>query len=432
MKRVLIIAYYWPPSAGSGVQRWLKFSKYLPKYDWQPVIYTPENPDFSLKDEGLLNEVAAEAEILKTPIWEPYQLGRKLFGGKKESSNSTGIVVKKGGGVKQYLANWVRGNIFVPDPKVYWRKPSVKFLEEYLKKNPVDVIISTGTPHSMHLIALDLSKKLKLPWIADFRDPWSELDMLKSYHILPFRMKKYKSLEKEVISTANISLTTSQVWAEDFERLGARRAEVITNGYDETDFNQQVTPYTEFVISHFGLLNHLRNPESLWHALEELCVENVDFAKDLRLHLGGTIDPANLDAINGHKNLREKLVVFPYLSHEEVVKEYLKSTVLLLLLFNSESGKGNIPGKLFEYLASKKSILAFGPKGGDSQRIISESNVGTFHSYNANKSEIKKELLKSYKKFRHGITNEAVDVDSYSRSNLTKKLSNLLNELTSV
>ncbi|MBL4710422.1 MAG: glycosyltransferase [Flavobacteriales bacterium] len=431
MKRVLIIAYYWPPSAGSGVQRWLKFSKYLPQNGWQPVIYTPKNPDFSLKDEGLLKEVPPEAEVIKTEIWEPYQLGRKLFKRRKESSNSTGIVSDKKGGIKGYFSNWIRGNVFIPDPKVYWRKPSVDFLLDYLEKNPVDVIISTGTPHSMHLIALDLKEKLGIPWIADFRDPWSELDMLKSYHILPLLMKRYKSLERKVLEASDLSLTTSRVWADRFKELGAKNVEVITNGYDESDFQFEVKPYQQFVISHFGLLNHLRNPMNLWTALSELCEEREDFRRDFGLHLGGIIDPEILKQIQRFTHLKSSLKVFDYLSHQEVIQEYMKSSVLLLLLFNSESGVGNIPGKLFEYLAAQKNILGFGSGVGDSEQIIKETGSGYYFGYKSEHYTVKESIEKLYiaSKKNAKVSKIGQGIEHYSRSKLTEKLSVLLNKI---
>ena len=425
----MIIAYYWPPSAGSGVQRWLNFTKYLTDFGWQPVVYTPENPDFDLQDESLLAEVNPKVEILKKPIWEPYQLHKLISGKQDKASKSAGVVDSK----KSYLSNWIRGNVFVPDPKIFWRKPSVKFLKNYLKDNPVEVIISSGTPHSMHLIALDLKRSFPtIAWVADFRDPWSELDMLESYHILPIRMKRYQKLEKKVLQAADLSLTTSKVWAYDFKRLGAKNSMAITNGYDEKDFEGEVAPYKEFVLSHFGLLNHLRNPTQLWQALSELIEENQAFANLFRLHLGGTLDPSVLDQIKSYPNLADKLKVFPYLSHQEVVTEYRKSSLLLLLLFNSKSGRGNIPGKLFEYLASKKTILAFGSAKGDAADIVAKTKNGIYFNYGeVSVSKLKRTLLDCFEKRQSGqLDQTAIDVSQYSRRKLTQKLSETLNQLT--
>lgn len=429
MKRLLIITYYWPPSGGSGVQRWLKTAKYLPTFGWQPVIYTPSNPDFNVLDKSLLSEVPEEAEIVKTPIWEPYQLYRKLFGkGNDSNDQSAGVVKGESSGWRAKIAKWVRGNLFVPDPRVFWRKSSVKYLENYLKENPVDVIISTGTPHSMHLIGLDLKEKFPdLPWFADFRDPWSELDMLKSYHIHPYVFKKYQALESKVLANCDLCLTTSKVWAEDFERLGAKNTAVMTNGFDEADFKYEVASYEGFVISHFGLLNHLRNPTILWSALNEVCSENEEFDQKLRIHLGGTIDPENLEDIYSYPNLKNKIKVFPYLSHEEVIKEYMKSSLLLLLLFNSDSGRGNIPGKLFEYMASRKPIIAFGRPGGDVEQLLAKLGHAKFFNYaDSTKSDQLKLFISQV--FKGQISIENSSISAHTRKGLTKGLVNLLEQ----
>ena len=425
MKRVLIIVYYWPPSGGAGVQRWLKFAKYLPNYNWQPVIYTPENPDFKLQDENLLSEIPSEAEVIKRPIWEPYSAYRKLFGKSEEKDLSTGVMKKEG--LKSKIANWLRGNLFIPDPKVFWRKPSVKYLKEYLKEHPVDLIISSGTPHSMHLIAMDLKRELGLKWIADFRDPWTELDMLEEYHISSSSFKKYRKYEKDVLITADLCITTSKVWASDFERLGAARCECITNGYDESDFENSVEPYKDFVVSHFGLLNHMRNPSTLWEALEEMLNEDPDFKNRFKLHLGGTIDGEIIREIEGYPNLSSSLKVFPYISHEEVITEYQRSSLLLLLLFNSKSGRGNIPGKLFEYLASEKAILAFGPDRGDSAEIV-EENGGKYFLYSSKDKESIKAALKSL--MAQGQPSKS-SATQYSREKLTANLAAYLDQLSS-
>ena len=178
MKRVLIITYYWPPSGGSGVQRWLKMSKYLPENGWQPVIYTPEDGEFPIIDTSLEKDVCPEAEVVKRPIVEPYTLYKRFVGMRAEEKVKVGFTDESGKqkGWKARLSMWIRGNLFIPDARCWWIRPSVRFLLKYLKDNPVDAIISTGPPHSMHLIALRLKAKLGLPWIADFRDPWTDID----------------------------------------------------------------------------------------------------------------------------------------------------------------------------------------------------------------------------------------------------------------
>ena len=423
MKKVLIISYYWPPAGGSGVQRWLKFAKYLPINNWQPIIYTPENPYFEIKDEKLLSNVPAEAEIWKKTIWEPYALKDKLFG-KGNRSQSAGVISNKNS-LKNKVLNWIRGNIFIPDPKVYWVKSSVKFLKKKIKEEGIRHIITTGPPHSMHLIGLALKKQNPgLKWIADFRDPWSELDLLDEFHLSKSSRDKHKKLEREVLQTANMTLTVSESWVNDLKRLGAKNVALITNGYDSTDFNLKLKKTDKLIIGHYGLLNHLRNPINLWETLNQLCKENKVLNSKLEIHLSGNIDADVISKIKSYTYLKGKVKELGYLSHTQVLEEYNEASVLLLLLFNSDTGKGNYPGKIFEYFAAQKPILAFGPSESDTGNLIVRTNSGIYFSYDeANLRQAVFDLLEERKKF------EFSDMEDFSREKLTKDLSELLNKL---
>jgi len=423
MKKLLIITYYWPPAGGSGVQRWLKFTKYLPKYDWKPIVYTPENPYFEVKDEALLDDIPFEAEVWKTPIWEPYTLKDKLFG-KGERSQSAGVITNKKS-LKNKLLNWVRGNVFIPDPKIYWVKPSVKVLLKKIKEEGIEHIVTTGPPHSMHLIGLALKKAIpNLKWIADFRDPWSELDLLHEFQLSSSSSKKHKDLEKEVLQTADVALTVSETWVEDLKRLGGGRVELITNGYDSADFELKPKTNDKFIIGHYGLLNHLRNPKNLWKELAILCKENSDFNDKLEIHLSGNIDGEALDEIEAYPQLKEKVKQLGYISHAQVLQQYNEADVLLLLLFNSKSGVGNYPGKIFEYFAAQKAILSFGPEGSDTQSLINETKSGLFFNYDA--EDIKNEILNIFNGKNEFKTE---GLEKFSREKLTHDLANLLNTL---
>src|SRR4030095_1074602 len=168
-KKVLIITYYWPPGGGSGVQRWLKFVKYLPQTGWQPVVYTPENGEMPVNDSSLTDDIPTGTEVLKTKIWEPYNLYKTFIGADKNVKVSTGFLTEeKKPGMAERLSVWLRGNMFIPDARRFWIGPSIKYLSSYLEKSHVDVIVSTGPPHSMHLIAMKLSEKFNIPWVADF------------------------------------------------------------------------------------------------------------------------------------------------------------------------------------------------------------------------------------------------------------------------
>ena len=423
MKKVLIITYYWPPAGGSGVQRWLKFSKYLPKYGWKPVIYTPENPYFEVKDKELLNDIPDDTEIWKTPIWEPYAFKDKLFG-KGNKSQSAGVISNKNS-LKNKVLNWIRGNIFIPDPKVYWVKSSVKFLKKKIKEEGIRHIITTGPPHSMHLIGLALKKQNpRLKWTADFRDPWSELDLLDEFHLSKSSRDKHKKLEREVLQTADMTLTVSESWVNDLKRLGAKNVALITNGYDSTDFNLKLKKTDKLIIGHYGLLNHLRNPINLWETLNQLCKENKELNSKLEIHLSGNIDTDVISKIKSYTYLKGKVKQLGYLTHNEVLESYNEASVLLLLLFNSNSGKGNYPAKIFEYFAAQRPILAFGPPESDAKNLIAKTNSGIYFSYDeSNLSQAVFELFEERKKF------EFTDTKDFSREKLTKDLSELLNKL---
>ena len=283
-KKVLIISYYWPPSGGGGVMRWLKMSKFLPELGWQPIVYTPENPDPSISDESLLKEVHSKIIELKTPIWEPYDIYRKITGKKKNDKFKAGYISEaSSGNWKSRFSVFIRGNFLIPDPRKFWIRPSIKYLSIYLKDNPVDLIVSTGPPHSMHLIALGLKKKFDIPWIADFRDPWTDIDFYHKLKLSKWADKKHKRLELKVLSKADHVVTVSPGCAHDINKICNRKVEVINNGFDPTDFEFEKSPLDKhFTISHFGAFNKDRNPANLWKTLGILTEENETFKNSLQ------------------------------------------------------------------------------------------------------------------------------------------------------
>lgn len=424
MKKVLIITYYWPPAGGSGVQRWLKFSKYLPENGWRPIIYTPDSTSFQIKDEDLIKDIHPEVEVWKSSIWEPYALKDKLFG--KSLSSNAGIIEGKSL-LKNKIMNWVRGNFFIPDPKVFWVRPSVKLLSRKIKEERISHIISTGPPHSMHLIGLGLKKRYpSIKWIADFRDPWSELDLLDEFHLSKRSRKKYRKLEKEVLVNANLTLTVSESWAQSFNLLGSKNVKLITNGFDSEDFKVKEKNQDKFIIGHFGLLNHLRNPHNLWMSLNDLCESNPEFNDKLEIRLSGNIDEEVLQSITKFFHLKNKVSVLGYLSHREVLTEYNNASILLLLLFNSKSGIGNYPGKIFEYFATNRPILAFGPKESDVERLIDKTNTGIYYDYDDD-GNLKENILSMFKD-RTTVKNSD-KTKNFNRKKLTMDLANLLNTI---
>ncbi len=428
-KKVLVITYYWPPSGGGGVQRWLKFTKYLPEFGWDPVVFTPENPAFDQKDESLLKEISSQVEVLHFPIWEPYGIFKKLSG-KKELKQ--GQVLEEGKrGVFSGLAVWLRGNLFVPDPRVFWVKPSVEYLSSILRSNEISTIITTGPPHSVHLIGMKLKMQNPgLSWVADFRDPWTKWDILKQFKMLPFTWAKHRKLEQQVFKVADRIITVSNSWRDDFKRLGARRVSVITNGFDTPEGQDPETQRSDkFILSHLGMMNKLRNPTALWQALEELISENADFSRDFSLHLTGILSAEVLSTIASFPGLNDCLQTQASIPHEEVFQVYQESAVLLLILNQSENAQGHLPGKLFEYLSARRPVLALGLPSSDAANILKESGMGSTIDW-GDESALKNHLLLLYQRWKSGETDHGlINIDQYSRRALTGQLAELLNGL---
>ena len=430
-KKVLIITYYWPPSGGSGVQRWLKMSKYLSEFGWEPIIYTAENGETPAIDHSLEKDIRPGTTVVKLPIWEPYTIYKRFTGKKKTDKMGAGFLNESSSkGKNEGLAMWVRGNLFIPDARKFWIKPSIKFLKKYLKENPVDAIISTGPPHSMHMIALGVSQKLNIPWIADFRDPWTNIDFYHQLRLSKWADKKHHRLEKKVIQTANKVVTVSWHWLDDLKELGAKDVEVITNGFDHEDFSfDNLGLSKKFSITHIGSMNKDRNPVSLWPVLRELCDELETFSDHLQIQFIGKTDHTIFEDIE-KKGLKKFVKNVTYMPHNEVIKELAKSQVLLLAVNDTPNVGGIVPGKIFEYMAVERPILAIGPPDADSGRIIKETNSGVILDFNDQKGI--KQTIKSY--FADYLKGD-LKVDSsklyekYSRKNLAKHYSEVLNEI---
>ncbi|HMK07307.1 MAG TPA: glycosyltransferase, partial [Flavobacterium sp.] len=348
MKKVLIITYYFPPAGGPGVQRWLKFIKYLPDFGIQPVVYIPENPTYPIIDEGLRHEISDKAIIIKRKIFEPYALA-SLFSKNKTKKISSGIIPsQKKQTILEKAMLWIRGNVFIPDARVLWVNTSVKYLEKYIRENDIDTIITTGPPHSLHLIGLKLKAKMQLKWIADFRDPWTTIGYQKSLRLGKRATAKHKVLEHQVLNMADTIIVTSSTTKKEFEAITSTPIEVITNGYDTNDFPRPELDQ-KFSIAHIGSLLSERNPEILWQSLSELIVGIPDFASRLELKLIGTVSHEIINSVHQY-NLHPYLNYIGYVSHKAAIAQQRSSQVLLLIEINSSETTSIIPGKLFEYM----------------------------------------------------------------------------------
>lgn len=437
MKRVLIITYYWPPTAGSGVQRWLKMSKYLPEYGWMPVIYTPENPDVDMIDESLLEDIREDIEIIKRPILEPYALFNLITRKKSTGSGAVNPINSSSHKSKiMRIAVWIRANLFIPDPRCFWIRSSVRFLKKYLRDHPVDAIVSTGPPHSMHLIAKALHHSTGIPWTADFRDPWTRIFYFKHLPLTRLSAKRYSSLELSVLREANHVVTVTELIAQEFieelgeqNTIGSGKFHVIENGYDEQDF-ASVRPASlpdGFNLVHTGLFSSDGNPRKLWKVLREMSREIPGFADRLHLTFAGKTDPEIITSIN-EAGLSQHLTNLGYVSHHEANSLQKAADLLLLPLREEPEVVAAISGKYFEYLAAGRPIAAFGPHDSVLERSLTATNTGKMFDWD---EEIP---LKAYVTALYTRTlafepnTEAIS--AYTRRSLAGRYAAILNDLT--
>lgn len=423
MKKVLIITYYWPPAGGPGVQRWLQFSKHLPDFGYQPVVYKPKNPSYPIKDTSLIP--SQKVSVVEKSIFEPYAFA-EVFSKSDSKTISSGIIKsKKKQSWKERLMLYIRGNFFIPDARVLWVKPSISFLKDYIQNHEIETIITTGPPHSLHLIGLGLKEIYpELQWIADFRDPWTTIGYHSALKLTEKSKQKHLALENDILNSADQLITTSFQTKAEFEQKTKTPIGVITNGYEEISVDAELSE--NFTVSHIGSLLNDRNPKVLWEVLAELIDENLVFKDFFELKLIGKISESVLESAH-EAGLKNFVSVIGYLNHKDAVESQRTSQMLLLIEIDKPETRGIIPGKLFEYLSSKRPILAIGPEAWDVGKIISETNSGDCFTYDE-KIRLKSFIEEAFKAFLNGkLKANTKNIEEYSRKNLTKKLTQLIN-----
>ena len=430
MKKVLIITYYWPPAGGGGVQRWVKFAKYFKDFGWEPIIYTVSDGDYPIIDESLQNEIPADIKVIRTPIWEPYDLYKKLTGQKKESKIDANFLSEgKKLGWKEKIGVWIRGNFFIPDARCFWIKPSVKYLTDYLQKNNVDAVITTGPPHSCHLIGLGIKQKLNLPWIVDYRDQWTQIDFYDELNLTWFADRRHKVLEKKVLDSCDVISVVGKTMGEDLKQISDNRTVVITNGFDESDKAAiNVSLDDKFSITYIGTMNNARDPKVLWKALKLLKEEKHPLIDDVEVKLVGKPEALVKKSID-ENNINELVNFVGYVKHAEALKIQNQSQVLLLVINHTWNNKSILTGKIFEYLASNRPILCIGPKDGDAADIIGKAGSGIVVEYD--EVEPIKEQLKQWHKnyLQKKLSASSENILQYSRRELTRKMAEILSSI---
>jgi glycosyltransferase involved in cell wall biosynthesis len=426
LKKVLIITYYWPPAGGSGVQRWLKFSHFLRDYGWEPVVITPSNADVVIEDKSLLEEVADDMEVIQIPIWEPYGIFRKGAGKVKHPAL---ILDNKKKSLWQRLAIWIRANVLIPDPRIFWKRSVLKALAPRLEKGEFSAVISTGPPHSMHLIALEIKKKYGIHWLADFRDPWTEWELWHVLGISRWAMKIHRKMELRVLNAADVPVTISPTFQSDFEKICGKKVHLVTNGYDKADFPEDFHQHSsadKFTIIYTGIIDSIRNPMPFLEAMENFIASDMNRKSQCEIFFIGQVNRQYVDYVKQSEILND-ITVFPgYIPHKEVFTYYSKAHILLLILTLSKNSQGNIPGKIFEYGATGRSILGIGNPEGDSAKIIQTEKAGQVF-WPEDKEEIKLFIEQHFTRFQQGKMNTFSEVfTGYERKSLTGEIARLL------
>lgn len=423
--KVLILTYYWPPAGGSGVQRWLKFVKYLPDFGITPVVYTVQNPRYALEDASLLAEVPEGTEVVRQPIWEPYQWAN-FFSSGKARERSVGFL-GVGTSFLGKIATYVRSNFFIPDARKFWVKPSVTYLQKYLQDHPVDLVISTGPPHSVHLIALALKERMGLKWMADFRDPWTIMGYFDKLSVSERTLRMHQKLSTEVLQNSDAVVVVGNTMQKEYLSFN-KNTHVLTNGFDRDLSKRDAISANEldegFTISHIGLMNEDQNPVVLWNVLAELGQEIEGFFKDLQVQLIGKVAPSVLAAISSC-GLMDQLKMRGYVPHKEVFNFQKKSQILLVCI-NQVSNAGRIiTGKIFEYMAANRPVVVIGPEDGDLAEIVNHTRSGYVFDHQ-NHTGLKEKIRSMYGEFlEKRLKIESINVDQYHRREITRQLAQL-------
>ena len=422
--KVLLITYYWPPAGGSGVQRWLKFVKYLPSFDVIPVVYTVKNPDYAIEDESLLLEVPSNIEVIRERIWEPNSIISRFSS--KEKQKSAGFIDANPSFFGRQM-QYIRANYFIPDARKFWIKPSVKKLTPFIMEKEIDIIITTGPPHSLHMIGAELKRETGVKWLADFRDPWTNIDY---FHSLPLTQKakeKHYQMETMVLKQADAITVVGNSMKEEF-RDRNNKVHLLTNGFYERPNHKEVILDKKFSICLIGMMNADRNPDILWKALKELTEESEDFRKDLVVKLIGKCDQEVYQSVSDF-GLKSRVSFVDYVPHKDVLRFQRSSQVLLLAVNNVPSAKSVITGKIFEYLQSQRPVICIGPVDGDLAAILNDTGAGQVIDFKDVFSL--KELIKShYSLFKKGqLKGETRNIDRYHRKHLSGELAEILKSL---
>lgn len=430
MKRVLIITYYWVPAGGVAVQRFLKFSKYLRDFGWEPVILTVENGSYPYTDARLQEQVPQGLEVHRTKTFEPFEL-YNLLRGQKGKAIPLAVATDSKKSFFQKFSAFVRANYFLPDARVGWKPYAIREASKIIGKGGIDAIITTGPPHSTHLSGQALKKKFNLPWIADFRDPWTEIF---NNQYLPFTkhsIARDKEMEASVLRDCDAATIIGNGMKTVFPQEFTSKMVTITNGYDEEDYDRNLKPASDkFTMRYTGNLFSNQNVPAFWQAIAELRNEQPDFCRDFELEITGRADSAIGSSIE-EAGIKEAIRFCAFVPHREAIAKMQTAALLLSVIPDVPNNHLIITGKIFEYIGAHRPVFLIAPYHSDPAQIISEAGCGEVHHY-TEKDKMKSSLLNYYRLFQSGAPEvNNISAEKYERRQLTGKLAGLLERLTS-
>lgn len=432
--RVLVLTYYFPPSGGPGVQRILKFVKYLPEAGWRPFVVTVEDGTYPAHDPSLAADVPDGVEVHRTRSWDPYQLYAWWTGQSRDDAVVQGSVEGDEAGWKQWLARWVRANVFLPDARVGWVPFAVWRGRHLLSSGRFDAVLTTGPPHSTHLAGAALQALTGTPWLADFRDPWTDINYYQELPHSRWARRLDQALERMVLRRAQAVTTVSPGWCDRLRRTVERgtcdRFHVIQNGYDEEDVDsgQHAVDDDVFAVTHVGSLYASRNPTGLWRALRRL--RDEDAVPDLRLRLVGMVDPPVRAALRRH-NLDDITEVVPYVPHDEAVAYMQRAGLLLLSIEDFPAATGMLTGKIYEYLTAGRPVLGVGPPDGDAAALLNKTEGGRLFGW-ADVTGMASFVRRHYEAWAEGAQRPGAPTDTlqpYRRKVQAETLARVLDEI---
>jgi hypothetical protein len=426
-KKVLIISYYWPPAGGVSVQRVLKFCKYLPDFNIQPYILTVKDGSYPTIDETLIKEIPENVDVFRSNSIEPFRVYNFLRGKK-------GIAVPmveagiKNKNLIQRIAEFIRANIFIPDARVGWYFFAKGKAREIIEREKIDVIITTGPPHSSHLIGLYLKRKCDVKWIVDFRDPWVELFASNFLPRTKLTLLIDRWFEDRVVRKADKIILVGMQLAGRFNlEKFMSKTEVITNGFDfqlDKSFGQNRNE-KKFIIRYIGTFFSSQNIPAFWQALNELLSKEEGFKEKLVIEFIGKVDDEIKSEIE-ILGLSAYVTYRGFVTHSEAIELMTSADCLLLSIPNVENNEAILTGKLFEYVACKKPIVCFGPANGDAADIIWSTDSGRVFDYNNDSNLL--DFMSSI--YSGNFSLSFKNTELYSRKNLTKRLAEIIRETT--